>query len=259
MKRLMDVMRTLRGPDGCPWDREQTLESLTSCVLEETYESIDAILSDDGPKIQEELGDLLCIVSMLIVIGEERELFTKKDVVGGAVRKMKHRHPHVFSKGTARTADSAHDLWHSAKEKEKSVRDRSSVLDDLSVHFPALHRADKIGRRVARVGFDWPNVEDAVKKIDEELLEVKAELKCKKRNEKRLIEELGDLLFATVNVARKLKINAEIALKKSNVKFIKRFQKLEKYVSASGQKIQSLSLVEMDSIWEKIKAERKNK
>jgi len=257
MKSLVEVMRILRSPEGCPWDRKQTLESLTSCMLEETYESIDAILADDGDKIQEELGDLLCIVSMLIVIGEERKLFNKKDVIGGAVKKMKRRHPHVFGKGTARTATHAHALWHTAKEKEKSVRARESVLDDLSKDFPALHRADKIGRRVARVGFDWPKVEDAVKKIEEELEEVKVELRRKKRNEKLLMEEIGDLLFATVNVARKLKINAEIALKKTNMKFIRRFQQLEKRVKKSGKELPALSLEQMDSIWENIKAKRK--
>jgi MazG family protein len=259
MNSLINVMKKLRSPEGCPWDRKQTLESLTSCILEEAHESIDAILEDKGEKISEEIGDLLCIVSMVIAIGEERKMFTKNDVIQGAVKKMKHRHPHVFASGKARTATAAHDLWHVAKEQEPTVRLRQSVLDDLSSGLPSLHHADKIGRRVARVGFDWPTVEDAVHKIDEELCEVKAELKCAKHNEKRLMEELGDLLFATVNVARKLKINAEIALKKSNNKFIKRFQKLEKHVKSSGKNISEMTLQEMDHVWDCVKKSEKKR
>jgi len=259
MNRLIKVMEDLRSPDGCPWDKKQTLESLTSCLLEEAYEVIDAILEKKNDKVAEELGDLMCIISMMIVIGEESHSFDKKRVIGSAVKKMKHRHPHVFGDAKARTSDSAHTLWHKAKEKEENVRSRKSVLDDLNKHFPALHRADKIGRRVARVGFDWPNVSSAVKKIEEELEEVRSELRAKRPAIGRITEELGDLLFATVNVARKLKINAEIALRKTNNKFIKRFQKVETVLKRRGKSPETVSLEEMDTIWEDIKAKRKKK
>jgi MazG family protein len=172
---------------------------------------------------------------------------------------MKHRHPHVFGTDRARTADSAHSLWHRAKEKEKNVRARTSVLDDLNSHFPALHRADKIGRRVARVGFDWPDVGSAVKKIEEELRELKAELRAERPRAGRISEEIGDLLFATVNVARKVKINAEIALRKTNTKFIDRFKKIEAVLKKQGKRPETATLEEMDAIWEDIKAKRKKK
>ncbi len=208
MKKLNDVMKVLRGPEGCPWDKKQTMESLTSCLLEETYEVIDAIMTDSGEKVQEELGDLLCIVSMLIVIGEEKEKFTKQKVIGGAVKKMRRRHPHVFSSGSAKTAESAHTLWHKAKEREKGVKKRKSVLDDLSSKQPALLKSDKIQRRVARVRFDWPSIEGVIDKVEEELEELKVEIRKKRKNEKKIQEELGDVLFSVVNIGRKKEIAA---------------------------------------------------
>lgn len=257
MNSIIKIMKQLRSPDGCPWDREQTLESLTACLLEESYEVIDAVLEGKTEGIAEELGDLLCIISMMIVIAEESGHFSKRDVIAGAVSKMKDRHPHVFGAEQARTSESAHSLWHAAKEKEKKVRARASVLDDINDHCPALHRADKIGRRVARVGFDWPDISDAVAKIEEEVDEVKEEIKLKKRDKAALSEELGDLLFSTANVARKLKINPEIALRKTNIKFIRRFQTVESQLKKKGKRIEDCSLAEMDAEWEYIKSQRK--
>jgi MazG family protein len=259
MNALIKIMERLRAPSGCPWDRKQTFESLTSCLLEESYEVIDAVLQKKKGAVAEELGDLLCIISMMIVIAEESGLFDKKDVVDGAVKKMIHRHPHVFGTDRARTSESAHALWHAAKEKEKGVRERASVLDDLNDHCPALHRADKIGRRVARVGFDWPDMSSALDKVEEEMREVKDELKAKKPNHAALTEEIGDLLFSTANVARKLQINPEIALRKTNIKFIRRFQKVEARLKKKGLSVEECSLEEMDAVWEDIKARRKKK
>lgn len=253
MNSLIDVMKILRSPRGCPWDKKQTFESLMSCLLEETHEVIDAVVDGKFNKLEEELGDLLCIVSMLIVIAEEEHLFAKRDVITGAVRKMKHRHPHVFSSKSARDSDSAHTLWHEAKEKEKSVQARKSVLDDLSVHFPALHRADKIQRRVARVNFDWSTIDEVFEKVHEEIDELKKEIKKRKRNEQRIQEELGDVLFSVVNIGRTLKVNAEIALHKTNNKFVSRFKAMEKEIKRQGLNIREMTLAELDTFWENAK------
>lgn len=254
MKSLLDVMRTLRGPAGCPWDKKQTNESLLACLIEEVHEVVDAVLLDDAEKTEEELGDLMCIVSMMMVIAEEKNAFTKQSVIKSAVSKMKRRHPHVFSTKTARTFESAHDLWHKEKNKEKSVQKRESLLDEVSVSAPALLRADKMQRRVARVGFDWPTIDGAIDKVEEELHELKEEIhRSKRMNRQRVKEELGDLLFSVVNIGRKLKINAEVALAKTNTKFMKRFQRIERELKKQGKSCAESSLEEMDALWEKAK------
>ncbi len=253
MKELVDVMKILRGPHGCPWDKEQTYESLMSCLLEETYEIIDASLQNKYDKLEEELGDILCIISMIIAMGENDGYFSKKSVIKGAVRKMKHRHPHVFGNEKASTSGSAHDLWHRAKGSEKGVRARKSVLDDLSNEFPALMRADKIQRRVARVGFDWPDIRGVIDKLEEELDEIKKELKKKKKNSKNIQEELGDLLFAVVNLGRKLNINSEISLRKTNSKFIKRFKYIEAELRRQKKVLGNVPLKELDVMWNRAK------
>ncbi|MBU1864137.1 MAG: nucleoside triphosphate pyrophosphohydrolase [Candidatus Omnitrophica bacterium] len=253
MNQLIDIMKTLRGPNGCPWDRKQTFETLMSCLLEEVHEMIDSVLEKDSDKIREELGDTVCIIAMLISIGEEKKLFTKKTVMQGAIKKMVHRHPHVFGSERARTSGTAHALWHTAKNKEKGVSKRISILDDLSSSFPALHRSDKIGRRVARVGFDWPDMKGVFNKVDEELAEIKKEVWRRRRNNAKIQEELGDLLFSVVTIGRKLHLNSEIALRKTNNKFIKRFQLVERQLKKEGKKIGEVPLKELDAIWEEVK------
>ncbi len=253
MRRLINVMKRLRGPGGCPWDKKQTLYSLCPCLIEESAEVIDAVIEEDREKITEELGDLLCIVSMMVAIGEEDSLFSKDDVIKSAVAKMKRRHPHVFSNKKAITSSEAYNLWHSEKEKEKGIKKRTSAMDEISSFLPALSMADKIGRRAARNGFDWDNPNDVVSKIYEELDELKDEIGRKKINKNNVTEEVGDLLFAVVNLARKLKVNAETALIKANKKFISRFKKVEKRVKSLGLSMRDMNLEELDKIWDEIK------
>jgi len=258
MNQLIKIMAHLRSPRGCPWDRKQTFASLMSCLLEETYEIIDAVDARRTDKLAEELGDLLCIVSMIIAIGEERRVFSRRSVLNQAAAKMKHRHPHVFGTARAHTSQSAHTLWHTAKNKEKGVRARRYFLDDLSRIFPALHRADKIQRRVARVGFDWPTLRGALGKVDEELCEMKKELRRKPFRKATIAEEIGDLLFAVVNIGRKLDINGEMALRKTNEKFIRRFTFIERELKKQGKKLGSVSLREMDRLWNMSKRRRRS-
>ena len=253
MNKLINIMRILRGPDGCPWDKRQTFESLSSCLLEESSEIIDAVLEKDYDKITEELGDLLSIISMLIVMGEEKNKFNKDKVIKTAREKMIRRHPHVFAEKKAKDMDSAYQIWHEEKDKEDIIKKRKSVLEDISKTLPALSRADKIGRRVAKVGFDWEQIDQAIEKIEEELTELKNELNKKRKSKNKIIEELGDLLFSVVNVGRKLKINSEVALRKANIKFIKRFKRLEYEINNKGKKLIDCSLNELDSVWNSLK------
>jgi len=253
MNKLINIMRILRGPDGCPWDKRQTFESLSSCLLEESSEIIDAVLEKDYDKITEELGDLLSIISMLIVMGEEKNKFNKDKVIKTAREKMIRRHPHVFAEKKAKDMDSAYQIWHEEKDKEDIIKKRKSVLEDVSKTLPGLSRADKIGRRVAKVGFDWEQIDPAIEKIEEELTELKNELNKKRKSKNKIIEELGDLLFSVVNVGRKLKINSEVALRKANIKFIKRFKRLEYEINNKGKKLIDCSLNELDSVWNSLK------
>jgi len=253
VKKLIDVMKKLRGPGGCPWDKKQSLDSLTPCLIEETSEIIDAVLENEQDKIEEEIGDLLCIVTMMIAIGEEEGSFTRKSVIEQAVKKMTHRHPHVFAGKKVKGYEQAHSVWHEQKNKEKGIKARKSVVDDISTVWPALHRADKIGRRVSRVGFDWDSLIGPMKKIREETKELEDELKKKTKNISHIEEEIGDVLFSVVNVARKLKLNAEIALRKTNNKFVRRFKELERAISREGKDMKDLSLDELDVYWEAAK------
>lgn len=257
MEDLIDVMKKLRSPDGCPWDKVQTLESLSSCLLEEVNETVDAVVSGEHEKVGEEMGDLLCIVSMMIAIGEERGLFTKASVLGGAVEKMVRRHPHVFDKENVKDADDAHKIWHKEKQKEATIKSRKSALDDISERYSALTRADKMQRRAARVGFDWPDVNGAIEKADEELLEMKAELAHSEVDMKKVQEEIGDVLFSVVNIARKLKLDSEVTLRKTNSKFEKRFKAIEDIISDRGLDMESMELAELDRIWDEVKVKEK--
>jgi len=252
-EQLMETLAALRSPTGCPWDRKQTWESLTPCLLEETYETIDAILQEDPSKVKEEVGDLLCILGMIAAIAHEDGVFSIADACTSAITKMRHRHPHVFGEATTDTIEEVKHLWHTAKEQEPEVKKRVSVLDDIAETAPALLRADKIQRRVARIGFDWDSEHDVIPKIEEELDELRAELNRDVRDAKRTEEEVGDLLFAVVNIARKLDINAEMALVKANRKFIDRFTKLERDAKEKKIDLNECSLVELEALWQKAK------
>lgn len=255
---FVKVVKTLRKK--CPWDREQTIESLKPYLVEEVYEAIQAIDDKNHKKLSEELGDMLLHIVMLSVFGEEKSKFKIQDVIDSITKKMIRRHPHVFAKGKAKTKEQIWAKWEKIKQAEalrQSSGRAKGMLSSIPQSLPALYRAEKVQRRAARVGFDWDKVAGAWEKVHEELDEVhdllNLKLKTKKSKPqlktKKLKEEIGDLLFAIVNVARKLDIDAEDTLQQANNKFMRRFSKIEKKLQKK-----KMTLSEMDALWDKVKA-----
>lgn len=255
---LYDIMRTLRGPGGCPWDREQTPDSLRSSLIEESYETIDAIDSGDSDDIAEELGDLYMLVTFLAVMYEEQSEFTVADVLERVCDKLVRRHPHVF--GDSQVADSGEVVrrWNEIKTEQEGKPRKDMHLDSVSDSIPSLERANALQKKAAAVGFDWPTVEGVFQKIAEETAEVRSEIEStrnsipgssKPGNSKALESEIGDLLFSVVNLARYLNIDPSIALHKTNQKFKVRFSEVEKELRKSGKTLESANLAEMDQIW----------
>lgn len=250
-EELLEIMRILRSPAGCPWDREQDHESLKKYFIEETYEALEAIDLKSPEKLCEELGDVLLQVVFHARIAEENGQFSITDVVQGVSEKMVHRHEHVFGEKHADTADDVIDLWENIKKEEKGVKTQTEVLKDVPVILPALIRSYKVQEKAARIGFDWDHFEDAWKKVQEETKEF---YEAYKSNDKeKTSEELGDLLFAVVNVARFLKIQPELALTGTINKFIKRFEYIETESRKDGKNLTEMSLKEMDLLWEEAK------
>ena len=243
----MKIVRTLR--EKCPWDRVQTFESLKPYLVEEIYEAIQAIDDKNFKKLSEELGDMLLHVVMLANMGREKSRFSVEDVIDSIKRKMIKRHPHVFGKIKAKTAEEVVGRW----ERIKKARRHKGILESIPQSLPALYRADKVQKRAARFGFDWDRVAGAWEKVHEELDEIHELLKVETRKSKvvsrRIKEEIGDLLFAVVNVARKLNLDAEEALQQANTKFMRRFGKIEKKLQKK-----KMTLAQMDALWNKIKA-----
>lgn len=248
--RLLKIMARLRGPGGCPWDREQTHQSIRHNLIEECYEAIDAL--DDGKMdaFKDELGDLLLQVVFHAQMASERGTFDFDAVAKSISDKLVHRHPHVFGKARARNSAEVLQQWEAIKKSEKNATSIVHV-EDLPKHLPALLKADKVQRKVARVGFDWKHVKDVVAKVEEEVRELKGALASK--NRKHFEEELGDLLFAAVNLARFENLQAEELLNLATAKFVKRFQQIEKAVHASGRRLEDCRLEELDSLWESAK------
>jgi MazG family protein len=264
-ERLVNVMRTLRSPEGCPWDRDQTLESLTHYVLEEAHEVVDAIERGDMDALREEIGDHIFEGVFLAQVAADRGLFTVDDSLRTVVEKLLRRHPHVFqedgrvhdaqSKQRAPSAEAALDRWNSLKAQERAdAGQRPTTLGTVPKSLPSLLRAYKIGKRVAGVGFDWATTTDVVAKIEEEIAELRDTLDKDPANAARAEEEMGDLLFAIANLSRKLGIEPEAALRKANEKFTKRFTQLEHNFAASGRVLDGATLEEMEAEWQKIKA-----
>ena len=264
-EKLVDVMRTLRSPDGCPWDREQTLESLTPFVLEEAHEVVDAIERGDMTGLQEEIGDHIFEGVFLAQVAADAGLFGVEDSLRTVVEKLVRRHPHVFqedgqvhdaaSKSRAPSAESALAKWNARKQEERSGAGQSpSTLDGLPKGLPSLLRAFKIGTRVARVGFDWTASADVIAKIEEEVAELRDTIARDPDNTARAEEEMGDLLFAIANLSRKLGIEPETALRKANDKFTRRFEQLEGNFMDSGRNLEQATLDEMEAEWQRIKA-----
>jgi tetrapyrrole methylase family protein/MazG family protein len=250
--RLVDVMARLRAPDGCPWDREQTHASLRRYVIEETYEVVEAIDADDPDKLCEELGDLLLQVVFHAQLAAEEGLFDVDDVSAGITEKLIRRHPHVF--GDVKVAGAAEVLtnWQAIKATEKGNEARTSILDGIPASLPALMRALEVSKRAVRVGFEWPDTGSVLRKVDEELAELRTEIAAGAPSP-RLADELGDLLFTVVNVARRLGIDPEEALREQIGKFGRRFRHIEARAAAGGRALDSLTLDEMEALWQEAK------
>jgi MazG family protein len=250
LNEFVAIVRRLRGPGGCPWDAQQTPETLKTYVLEEAYELIEALDSTDPGKIKEELGDLLLHLVFLSDLYEERGNFTLAEVTAGIAAKMIHRHPHVFGDAKAETQEELRRLWQEAKAQEGKPA-AVPTLGQVSPALPALVRAQRLGEAAARLGFDWPDVKGALDKVEEEWQELRQALS--QPANPAWEEELGDLLFSVVNVARFLNIDSEGALRRTIYKFIKRFNVVERTLVKAGKTPETATLEEMDAIWEACK------
>ncbi|ACQ55073.1 nucleoside triphosphate pyrophosphohydrolase [Clostridium botulinum] len=248
---LLDIMDKLRGEGGCPWDKEQTHVSLKKYLIEESYEVIEAIDNKDVDMLIEELGDVLLQVVFHSQIGKEDGFFEIKDVIQFICDKMINRHPHVFADLEINNSSEVLENWDKIKSKEQGTETYTDSIRHIAKTLPALMRADKVQKKAAKVGFDWDNIEDAMKKIMEEYKEIEDVYKSK--NKVKILEEIGDLLFSVVNVARFLDIDPENALNYSIDKFINRFQYIEDEAISMGRKLDNMSLEEMDKLWKEAK------
>lgn len=255
---LRDIMALLRSDNGCPWDREQTHSSIRRDFIEETYEAVEAIDKNDIHLLKEELGDVLLQVVFHTQIEEENGSFTFDDVVSGICEKLIYRHPHVFGDVTVKDGDEVLDNWDKLKKKEKES-ERATVTDELRAvppSLPALMKAQKIGKKAGKVGFDFATVSDALEKVFEEAEEVRDELEVTPINNDRITEEIGDLLLAVTNVARFTKVDCEDALNAACNKFIGRFEKIESHVLDLGKNIKNMSDEELLDLWNNAKSKK---
>lgn len=248
-QELLRIMEALRSEKGCPWDKEQTRESLKPFIIEEAYELIEAIDENDSEKIKEELGDLLFQIIFQCQIANEKKEFKISDVIEKISKKMIARHPHVFGTADYKTTDEV--LVHWEEQKKREGKSRESILEGVPKVLPSLLRAHRLQDRAARVGFDWEKVEDILKKLDEELKEFKEALETKRQDE--IEEELGDIFFMLVNISRFIGVNPEDALRKTISKFIHRFRYIEMKAAEHGKKLSDMTLNEMDRLWDEAK------
>lgn len=246
---LLNIMSVLRSEKGCPWDREQTVESLKPFIIEEAYEVLEAIDEKNPEAIKEELGDLLFQVVFQCQLAKEKGEFDMSDVIDKIGRKMIARHPHVFSDADYKTSDEV--LLHWEAQKRKEGKQRESIIDGIPKTLPSLLRAHRLQDRAARVGFDWEQPKDVLEKLDEELKEFKNAFKEKKQDE--IEDELGDIFFVLVNISRFIGVNPEDALRKTISRFISRFRYIEKAAADLGKKLTDMSLAEMDALWAEAK------
>lgn len=255
---LIKVMARLRAPGGCPWDAEQTYASLSQYLLEECYETFDAIqeadATGDTTNLREELGDVLLQVVFHSTIAAEKGDFTVDDVTEGVTEKLILRHPHVFGEAELKTAHDVLSNWDELKRAQQKAsgkveKQKESILDDIPVHFPALLESQKLTKKAAKVKFDWENVGQIFDKLEEETDELKTAIE----RQENIEEEIGDLLFVVVNLARKLDVDAETALKRTNRKFRQRFKFIERELKNAGKTLEDSDLQEMDALWNKAK------
>jgi tetrapyrrole methylase family protein / MazG family protein len=248
--RLREIMAHLRSPEGCPWDREQTHATLKKELIEETYEVVEAIDANSPDHLEEELGDLLLQIVFHAQMADEAGHFNFDDVAAGISDKLVRRHPHVFGDAEAPDSDAVLKNWHKIKSEEKP--ERTGIFAGVTKSLPALMLAMAVQKKAAQVGFDWPDTDGPLGKVREETDELAADLKDRKKAE----EELGDLLFAVVNLSRKLKLDAEQCLLGATRKFQQRFEQVEARIKVQGKKLEDCSLEEMDKVWNEIKARK---
>jgi MazG family protein len=247
LEKLLNTIETLRGPNGCPWDKEQTMKTLKPCLIEEAYEVLE-VMEEGGTKLKEELGDLLLQILLQSQIQKEAGNFEFDDVCSVLNEKLIRRHPHVFGSVNVKNSDEVMVNWEEIKRGEESHKDRESILDGIPSSFPQLLRAQKLQKKASKAGFDWENHIGAMEKVKEEILEIEEEIK--NDNQKNIEEEIGDLIFAVINLSRKLKVNPEDALEKTNNKFEKRVRYIE-----SKLDMKKSSLEEMEKYWQEAKNE----
>jgi MazG family protein len=248
---LVKLMTTLRGPNGCPWDRKQSLPDLKPYVVEEAYEVVDAIDRDDRAALLEEIGDFLLQAVFITEITREEGTFDIQDSITAIHDKLVRRHPHVFGDVEAKDAEQVLVNWEKLKNEERKAENKG-VLSGVPQSLPALLRAGRLTEKAARVGFDWRRTEDVFHKLDEEIGELHEAIESGDKT--KVHDEIGDLLFTIANIARKLEVNAEEALQSSNRKFTRRFESMESRVHGSGRNLDQLTLEEMDSLWDDAKA-----
>ncbi|MDR0640058.1 MAG: nucleoside triphosphate pyrophosphohydrolase [Spirochaetaceae bacterium] len=257
--RYYETIQTLFGPDGCPWDREQTPESLRGNLAEEVYECIEAIDEGDAPHVREELGDVFSVMMMIAYIFEQRGVFTINDVIGGITEKLIRRHPHVFGDVKVKDSDEVLSNWAKIKRDVEGRAEKQSAMDEVSKALPPLERAYKLQKKAVKKGFDWPSLDGVLDKVREEIEETKREIE--KAGEKpgknasiaSIEEELGDVLFSVVNLCRYLKIDPSMALTRANVKFARRFRYVEEKCGMDGVAMNKDSIDMMEKYWQEAK------
>lgn len=249
--KLLSVMKELRGPEGCPWDKKQDFYSLKPYIIEEAYEVVEALEEKDMKSLKEELGDLLLQIVFQAQIGKENNVFDINDVIEGIRKKLIRRHPHVFGNKRIESVNQVKKTWEEIKSKERSNNKEESLLDNISKVQPSLNQAYEVQKKAAGVGFDWDQIEDVLLKIEEEVNELKEAVNQESRD--RIEDELGDLLFAVVNLSRFKKINPEIALLRTINKFKERFRYIERSLKEESKDINKVSLEELDRYWNQAK------
>jgi MazG family protein len=251
---MIDIIRRLRGPGGCPWDQKQTPQDVKAYLIEELYELLEGIDADDPALLQEEVGDILFMIAFLVNLYEEKNVFSIADSLAQVTAKMVHRHPHVFGDTQVSSADDVKANWQTLKQQE-GKKPKSSHLDGIPGNLPGLSRSWFLGAKAAEVGFDWAGPRDVLCKVREEIDELEAEIE--RGDTARAAAETGDLLFSTVNLARHLGIEPEQALRTTNDRFSNRFAYIEQALLRQGKKLKDSSLAEMDALWQEAKDKKK--
>ena len=259
LDRIIDIMRRLRDPEtGCPWDVEQDFSTIAPYTIEEAYEVADAVQRGNTDDIRDELGDLLLQVVFQSRIAEEAGLFTLADVARSISDKMVDRHPHVFGDEDRPKVEEQSGRWEAIKAAERASRGKTGVLDDVAAGLPPMLRAMKLQKRAARVGFDWTQMDDIIAKLHEETDELRSEVTREQVNQDRVIDEVGDVLFVAVNLARRAGVDPETALMGCNSKFEQRFRYIENESEKNGYSIQDMSLDQMEALWQQAKSVKRD-